>query len=336
MMRILIIFLIVTIILGACGTGNIPENPVLPEAPVINDPIVITETNTPPVINNERELSPHNIKALSLIGYYEDENGNIYTVSDNWELCEPDVFRQYMFGTWEGSSFLNWGEPYFVFDDSEASEPANLKNAVEFYRNGSTIIFWASDRQTGGAIYWLDINEPDILYSEGVFGGWNEGHTFFNLSMARSGDENFNLNHQINFLTRTDTPINQPQNGFMSRLRLHEIMRDYNINFDMLFDIRHIETVGGQFLHFVMDGYYNTFPIYLISEEADRLVFKSELWQFRYSFVDVTYTLEKADGEWIRTININEEQLAGAVAKAVEEISSHNPDFFQFDDEPVQ
>jgi hypothetical protein len=61
-----------------------------------------------------------------------------------------------------------------------------------------------------------------------------------------------------------------------------------------------------------MDGGFNTLPIYLVSEEPDKLVFKSSLicgWLMRGLVVDIIYTTEKINGEWERTVEADNEQF---------------------------
>jgi hypothetical protein len=68
-----------------------------------------------------------------------------------------------------------------------------------------------------------------------------------------------------------------------------------------------------------MDGGFNTLPIYLVSEEPDKLVFKSSLtWPdiIKGFNIDVVYIIEKINGEWERTVEADNEQFE-------EYISSH-------------
>jgi hypothetical protein len=306
------------------------EQPIIdeePEIPAQEEQEEIEEPEPSP------ELSLHNVKALELLGYIIDEDGNIKTYSENWEICEPDTFREYMFGTWEGEmwDYENGGyKYYFVLDDTEDTAFINLKRANNYYRYGDTIIFLCSDYQTGSEILWLDINEPDILYSEWVNGGDELGYIFMNLS-----DKIYPLdpNHQISFLTRTDAPIAEPDNNFMSRLRLHEIMRDYGIDSHMIFNIEYMMYIEDhprfnpeQPAFFQMNGGFGTFPIYLISEGPGKLVFKSRLmYGYGFSFIeDVIYTIEKINDVWERTVEFDLEKIAAARAELIDYFETYN------------
>ncbi|MCL2697993.1 MAG: hypothetical protein FWE74_07915, partial [Oscillospiraceae bacterium] len=260
-----------------------------------------------------------NLKPLELLGYYIDEDGNVWVDISDWEICEPDVFREYMFGTWEGQAWMNWDDEYlqlkdyFFLDDSEETYSHNLRFAYKYYRYGDTVIFFCSNYQVEGAIFWLDINEPDILYNEILYSRAEGVYTLAKFSQAHIPPRN--LSEEITYLIKIDGYVNEPENGYMSRLRLYEIMRDYDIDFELIFDIRHIEFIDGQYIHFTMDGYFNTFPIYLISEEPDKLVFKSSVSEMWEAFVDVIYIIEKVNGGWTRTIEIDQKQLEAATFK---------------------
>ncbi|MDR2532946.1 MAG: hypothetical protein LBC82_08925, partial [Oscillospiraceae bacterium] len=184
------------------------------------------------------------LKPLELLGYFIDENGDVWTDSSDWEICDPDVFRQYMFGTWEG---LDWfyGElenGLLILDDSEKTFRHNLNTSWNYYRNGDTIIFLSSDYQTGSSILWLDINVPYIMYEGLITGGYNNQFWFPLLGEGfRFPDDSV---CEIGTLIKTDALINEPENGYMSRLRLHEIMRDYDIDFDTIFLIENEFYVG--------------------------------------------------------------------------------------------
>ena len=322
-MKLLIIAGILALVLAGCA-GEIPEAPVntTPASPVSTPESLVTTPVTTPEPAPYNENNP-NLKPLELLGYYIDEAGDVWVDSNDWEICEPDIFRRYMFGTWEGQMWMNQNEhgrikDYLVIDDSENSQPFSLRYAYKFYRHSDTIIFLCSNYQVGVNIFWLDIKEPDIMYSEETYIEVGGRFVFHSFSISHGGNIDPESNYRINSITKINAEISEPQNGYMSRLRLYEIMWEHGIDFDMLFEIEYLDFSDEYPSLFVMDGYYNTFPIYLISEEDDKFVFKSEIWHYWYSSVDVVYTIEKINGEWVRTVELNQEQLKALHVKPTE------------------
>jgi hypothetical protein len=306
------------LILTACAEPA--QTPQIPAPQIQND--TEPEDKTPqegePSIEDDPpvEIEPElpDLRPLELLGYHVTEDGVIYTYGD-WEICEPDVFREFMFGVWEGEVFMNWDDElqkqkeYLIIDDSEKGFSHNLRFANNYYRKGDTIIFYYSDYQTGVGISWLDMNNPNTMYWEWLYGGYNNIYRFPSY-----------IEKEIRYLTKTDAPINEPENGYMSRLRLYELMTEYDIDFEMIFRIEHDVYVRGQYLLFIMNGGFCTFPIYLISEEPDKLVFESELmYGYGFAYMDVTYTIERINGEWVRTIEVDEEQFKERLNRLTEE-----------------
>jgi len=257
-----------------------------------------------------------NLAPLALLSAYVDTDGDIWVDSSDWTSVDPNLFREYMFGTWEGEVWLNsdWCpetrqtiyRDYFVFDDSEKGQPLNLRHAIGYKQHNNTIIFQYSNFQTSAELMWLDMNNPDYLYHQVGTNGY-DGYNAGNINIW--GD------YPVPVLPKVDSHINQPENGFMSRLRLYELMEQYDIDFDMIFDIEYIIYEDELYVaHFTMNGYFNTFPIYLISESPDKLIFKSQIIYFDYteSLIDVTYTIEKINGEWVRTVEYDPKQLQAA------------------------
>lgn len=258
----------------------------------------------PPYEVNYGLFSEHDLKAVDLLNFHVDEYERVIADTEDWEVCPPDVFREYMFGAWEGTDEI-WGElenGLFVIDDTEKNSKYNLRCASGYYRKGDVIIFIISSFQVESAFLWLDINEPDKMYMKISYGS----HLF---TLTETGYDSLgNPYNRIYDLTKTDIPVEAPVNGYMSKLRLYEIMQKYGIDYEMIFNIRRIEFDENENpYHFVMDGYFNTFPIYLISEEPEKLVFKSVVTYFWETYNDVEYVIEKVDGEWVRTVEYDEE-----------------------------
>jgi hypothetical protein len=299
MQKILSIILLLCIGFTFTACGGAPENPNGTNKTTTTTTATQKPPEPPPPLPSE--LNAHNKKALGLLGYEIDENNDVWIDGKNWEICDPDVFREYMFGTWKGEVLGNFDEngelkEHWIFDDSEEGSELNLRRAFGYYRNGDAIIFVTSDYQAGSEILWLDINESDILYIE-----WTPSNSDGLYILGNFNNEN----RQVRYLTKENSEIKEPKNGYMSRLRLFEIMQEYKIEFDMLFKIEHTETVDGLPYSFYMDGYFNTFPIYQLSETSDKFVFKSSIAEGAWErFIDVTYTIEKKNGGWERTIEV--------------------------------
>jgi hypothetical protein len=311
----LLIILLLAFIASGCADDPPAE---LPPAPpeISGEPIITTSTppvtttlpvtTTPPVTTPPPEPDISLLKPLELLGSFYEESDRLWVDGDDWEECDPDVFREYMFGTWENpestSGWFNNGR--FSLDDSEETLRFSLQFASGYLRRGDTIIFYCSGYAEGG-IFWLDINEPNIIYHEGLQPHYDDSRYWFPAFSRQMYGE-------IKYLTKTDMPINEPQDGFMSRLRLHELMRDYGIDSDMIFRITHEFYAGENFHSFQMTGGSYSLPIYLISEEPDKLIFKSSLIcdrVIRGLVVDVVYTIEKIDDEWTRTVEFDWEQF---------------------------
>jgi hypothetical protein len=279
-MKHIIILLTFTLILTACHT-SIPES----HTPDATQPADEVSQPVESVLEDYPNLAP-----LALLSAYIDEEGDIWVDSSEWTSVDPDLFREYMFGTWKGIAPYNQEHEYLILDDSEKAAPINYRNAFGYYQYNDIIIFYYTSFQVTSVILWLDINDPDILYAE-EFDPGNQSY--------------LKLESEVNYLTRTDAPINQPENGFMSRLRLYEIMRDYDIPAELIFYVDYMSEDSTRRIY--TNGAFCTFPIYLVLQEPDKFVFKSSsIIIFVDDFyIDFTYTLEKTNGEWVRTVDVD-------------------------------
>ena len=282
-----------------------------------------TEKTTPAVIDYEEYP---NLKPLELLGNcYMTEDGIVYTNTD-WDKCEPDIFREYMFGMWEGDWLFGELENHrLTIDDTEENFRYNLQWANKYQQKGDTIIFLCGDYQASYYVLWLDINNSNIMYGEIMEGNHGYSNVFTRLCVKKDLKDNID----INIFTKINSAVNEPENGYMSRLRLYELMEEYDIDFEMIFKIEYkayTEYTGEQPHFFVMDGDFNTLPIYIISEELNKFVFKSKLmWGYGFAYIDVIYTIEKVNGEWVRTIDFDDEQLESASVEIEEWYKINNP-----------
>jgi len=278
----------------ACHS-SIPENTTSSETSTKTDAIVTTTaTEQTSVVISETDLS-----ALELLGDYTvDDRGSIIINIFSYEKeCTFQNYREYFFGVWEGKIWPYTNEYITIIDDSEESN---------FVLHGS--FFWVSDDVIAGisigfannGFYWINTNEPDKMYCE-PFYALSDGS--FGLDSYKWSDD---ANYEINYLTKTNVSVNQPENGYLSSLRLRELANEYDIEWETL-------TYIDDFNEYNLwrDERSENYPIYLISESPDKLVLKSQLGQWVYGEekVDIIYTIELVNGEWVRTVEIDQEQL---------------------------
>ena|GEM_PF-965636 len=227
-------------------------------------------------IGVENDLSP-----FELLGGYQTVDYGDYTRNElnNYPddgVFDPETFRKYFFGT--------WGD--IVIDDSEKCSVGFLFLNGIVYRVSENVI--ATIRIDGGvdSLSWIDTNQPNIMYHA-------------------SGADGFK---SVGVKIKTDAPINQPETNWMSFLRLLELANDNGIDRKMIFDIEY-DLSGYNYIH--NDHFFN-YDIYLISEQADKFVFETELStpdQFT-PHIDITYTIEKIGGEWVRTVEADDDDKA--------------------------
>lgn len=251
---------------------------------------------------------------LDLIGYYIDEEGQYRVDYNDWEKSDDfDLFRKYFFGSWDNAVGIFGKEnPIFVIDDSEKSLIMNDANwrFTGFYKLSENVLAFAMNSNAEMLIFWMDTNSPDIMYADLSNGGW----LFFYST--------FSTDYKPTVLTKTDAPVNPPEENFLSIYKLYEMSRDYGIDFYMLLDIEYdtrifidedsyFETENGWvFAKLLHDDWYQFYPVYLVSEAPDKLEFKTRIGNIGYEMfdisteLDVEYTIEKTDGKWIRTVKI--------------------------------
>ena len=222
-------------------------------------------------------------------------------------MDDYDLFRQYFFGTWEwDTGEWYWDDPFVVDDSLKSFNMIGMEPWCigEFYRIGDNTLVFGTGGMAGGPLFWLDMNEPEILYSA-------EGSIEDGLWVINGATE-----PGFCSLKKTDLPPNEPEENFLSIFRLREISRDYGIDFSLLVDISLGYTED--------DAYYSMshnvsalfYPIYLVSESADRLEFRTTVGNgFEAEMeTELSFTIEKLDGKWVRTLDTSIlEQRPGTV-----------------------
>lgn len=273
-----------------------------------------TETTATEAIENateESELSQKkfelsknsDLSALELVGYEIDEDGYYCVVDDNRKYAEDfDLYRKYFFGEWYREDWR--GDNYLYIDDSEKDE-FNSPCVWGFGGYGSigdNVLFFERYGNAAVQLFWLDINQPDIMYYE-VYDYYSLDKGVFGLNYY--GDEAY----KTRLYTKTKAAVNEPEENFLSIYRLYEISRDYGIDFDMLVYIDHDkESNNSDCKYFTHDAQYNFYPVYLVSKSDDKFVFKTKVGNqiSGQPEIDTIYAIEKADGEWIRTVEFCE------------------------------
>lgn len=258
----------------------------------------------------EEETDP-----LRILQYRTNEEGEreVYVTPEEWEkMYDFDLFREYFFGEWkitEGQSLVtsDSAEPLpFIIDDCEKSffPPINGYRLTDrcFYRISENVLAFAINSDVEIDLFWLDINTPDIMYSE-FFYGSEDG------SFSRPSPPEYTT---ICLYSKTNAPINVPEKSYLSIFRLCDISREYGIDFDMLVNFKYDTEIDGHTVNLLHDDWYQFYPIYIVSEEANKLTFKTTVGNVYYPDVmqNITYTIEKVNGKWIRTADPPEGEFA--------------------------
>jgi hypothetical protein len=150
--------IILALILGACAESEIAEEPVSTPPPVIT-PEVIAEPDTPAELPN--------LKPLELLGYFIDENDYIWFNYPSLNEYAPEAFKEYFLGSWNGNWF---GEDIvLIIDESEKSSVGHMFEGMTVWANDHVVAIPFPNNGVG-AIYWIDINQPDKMYFSSGFG----------------------------------------------------------------------------------------------------------------------------------------------------------------------
>jgi hypothetical protein len=273
--------------LAACGVteepgAEIPNPEIVERAEEIKEDETEKEAENIPAV---ADINNDEWEHINSIGFYVVEQGDTeYAVLNFHEQTfDPALFREYFYGRWE---FENGHE--LIISDIKYENSNHMHG--DFYtgmvgRVGDIII---TDYNAGGVreTVWVDINNPAVMYMnfDYVAGNINTGDVFYRA------------------LTKMDKPLEEPQDGFISILMKREIVRDYEIDPDLFYNIN-LVLEDGRLLY--TDERIFGAALYLISEAPEKLVFKGLLFvsQGTNDVEEILLTFEKTDGEWVRTID---------------------------------
>jgi len=110
---------------------------------------------------------PLYFEPLELMGYIITEDGDVFVRTDDWETCNHDLFVEHIFGTWIDYEAFTIDESYSI---------------ISLFIRGDVLIFTSGD---GEWISWLDINNPDVMYTgprvhEVTENGWDINVNVYN------------------------------------------------------------------------------------------------------------------------------------------------------------
>jgi|GEM_PF-3368477 len=260
------------------------------------------------------------LKPFGLLGDYKIADGGEILIKypDTNIVYEPDTFRKYFFGTWKREDN---GENMIIDDSEKCTNGIMLRPSV--YWVSDHVIAVAFTNGGCGDTYWIDVNEPDKMYHVSDVGGYDEEYDTAGNIMWQPYCQTF---------TKTDAPINEPENGYISYLRLAEITREYDMSSYLFTDIKYEEKHG---INIYRDDYYFDRPIYMISMETDQFVFKTSAhgeitttledgssYTLFEKEVDITVTLKKIGDEWERSLEFGDgiNELREAGEKTIEQL----------------
>ncbi|MCL2633836.1 MAG: hypothetical protein FWD34_04900 [Oscillospiraceae bacterium] len=255
-----------------------------------------TEATTTEVDKPENNPLP----MLELLGY-ATHNGEVLILADNWtDTPTADDFRQHFFGTWEvvGDGTGAWQRDTLTIDDTVNTQlNINLRMQGFFDTGHGAITWYSSSFAADNSIFWIDYENPDIMYYTSAYNDdrlkEQYGYVFRNFQFE---------NGEFTVITykRTTDPIAEPQDGYLSWLRLQEITAEYDISWNMLTQITLTNAEDWEFFH---NDHIWFYPVYLVSESPDKLVLSTMVGTgFFEHEIDITYTIEKINGEWVRTV----------------------------------
>lgn len=218
---------------------------------------------------------------------YPNRHVELHVSGESWEKSEDyELFRKYFFGS--------WGETPLVIDDSESAfiaENCHAHYFMDFYKVSEDVLAFRTGSAAGGALFWLDKNEPDTLYeAEGTPGESPNG--------IFSGEDGF---PNVWVLHKNDTEPNEPENNYLSVYRLREMAQKYGIDYELLVNIE-LEAIpwSGH------DSGYYFYPIYLVSEEENRIEIITRAGDLYSYDVGIRIILQNIDGKWNRTVEIDD------------------------------
>ena len=239
---------------------------------------------------------------LDLIHAVQWDDGHYRIDEEYLTVCDDyDLFRQYFFGTWDGTfSFAFIAEQdSIIIDDSIKS--FNMTSLAiwytgDFYKIDDKVLLFCSSSQVGGTLFWLDMNDPKIMYTtHGSFGS-----KYSQLWTDADGEEPV-----VAKLKKSYLAPNEPEKSFMSIFRLREISRDYGIDLSLLTDLGFDYYEDDRSYWLCHDNMMSFFPVFLISESPDKLEFTTTVCAgYDNIAADASFTVERINGEWVRTEHI--------------------------------
>ncbi len=270
------------------NSPHITETAVSDKAADISD----ISDRSEPYFDEKSVLSP-----LNLIGCYIDDKREYRVDTDKWKKSDNfDLFRQYFFALWEnGEAAFGERLSVFVIDDSEKSFFADNRNwrFDGFYKPSENVLAFIINDNAVKSIFWIDLNDPNTMYTESE-----------NSGIILRKDYSKEIAPAI--LTKSDAPINNPDNNYLSIFRLYEMSRDHKIDFNMLVNIEHkiyFEQADTD-INISHDDWYQFYPVYLVSESEDKIKLKTKVGNIIYddSEAEAECAFERIDGEWKRKV----------------------------------
>lgn len=240
---------------------------------------------------------------LDLIHAVLCEDGHYRIDEAYMTACDDyDLFRQYFFGTWDGTfgfAFIEEQDSLIIDDSLKSFNMTDINKWYigDFYIIDGKVLLFCSSSQVGGTLFWLDMSDPETLYTAlGSFGSKYEW-----LWADVDGEEPAVAKLQKSYLAP-----NEPEKGFMSIFKLREISRDYGIDLSLLTDFE-FDYYEGDSSYWLSHSYLMSFyPVYLVSQSPDKLEFKTTV-SGGYDDIEgeVSYTVERINGEWVRTESVD-------------------------------
>ena len=241
---------------------------------------------------------------LGLIHAVLCEDGHYRIDEEYMTACDDyDLFRQYFFGTWDGTFSFAYEkeEDGLIIDDSLKSfnmTSLGVWYVGDFYIIDGKVLLFCSSSQVGGTLFWLDMSDPETLYT--TWGSFGSGKYSW-LWTDVDGEE-----PAVAKLKKSYLAPNEPEKGFMSILKLREISRDYGIDLSLLTDFG-FDYYEEDKRYWLSHSYLmSSYPVYLVSQSPDKLEFKT-IVSGGYDDIEgeVSYTVERINGEWVRTESVD-------------------------------
>ena len=230
--------------------------------------------------------------ALEMLGNIIEDNEQHVRISDeSWTVSNDyDLFREYFFGLW--GNRINWT---LEISDAESQSFYAPRNTFfdDFYTVGDNVLAFVVPGMADTETYWIDINEPDVMYS----------------CMGRVGDfpHGFGRNGYgqlfIGKLYKEAAPAPEPENGYCSVFRLREIADTLGFDRGLLTDFEELYPDTGLIKVKHDDKYYN-YPVYLIDSDKGYLKFRTTVGNpyEPENDMEIVYSIEDKNGEWVREI----------------------------------